>query len=171
MKKILAAGALLLLCLSLAACRAAAPEPTAETPAPVVSDSALRISELMASNKASVPIDGRFPDWVELYNAGDKTETLDGKILRRGKKAMVLSGSLAPGRYVLIPCEAMSLPKEGAELRLLDWNGTHIDSVVYENAPTDQSLVRTDDGSSPSAAGRAPGRKTAARAMRPFRRR
>ena len=147
MKKILAAGALLLLCLSLAACQAAAPEPTAETPAPVASDSALRISELMASNKASVPIDGRFPDWVELYNAGDQTEALDGKLLRRGKKAMTLSGSLKPGGYALIPCEAMSLPKEGAELRLLDWNGTHIDSVVYENAPTDQSLVRTDDGS------------------------
>ena len=147
MKKILAAGALLLLCLSLAACQAAAPEPTADTPVPVASDSALRISELMASNKASVPIDGRFPDWAELYNAGDKTETLDGKILRRGKKTMVLSGTLEPGGYVLIPCEAVTLPREGAELRLLDWNGAQIDSVVYENAPADQSLVRTDDGS------------------------
>ena len=147
MKKILAAGAALLLSLLLAACRAAAPEPAAETAAPVVSDSALRISELMASNKASVPIDGRFPDWAELYNAGDKTETLDGKILRRGKKTMVLSGTLAPGGYVLIPCEAVTLPREGAELRLLDWNGAQIDSVVYENAPADQSLVRTDDGS------------------------
>ena len=147
MKKILAAGAALLLSLLLAACRAAAPEPAAETAAPVVSDSALRISELMASNKASVPIDGRFPDWAELYNAGDKTETLDGKILRRGKKTMVLSGSLKPGGYVLIPCETVTLPKEGAELRLLDWNGAPIDSVVYENAPADQSLVRTDDGS------------------------
>ena len=147
MKKILAAGAALLLSLLLAACRAAAPEPAAETAAPVVSDSALRISELMASNNASVPIDGRCPDWAELYNAGDKTETLDGKILRRGKKTMVLSGTLAPGGYVLIPCEAVTLPREGAELRLLDWNGAQIDSVVYENAPADQSLVRTDDGS------------------------
>lgn len=148
MKKILAAGALLLLCLALAACAAAPePEPTAETPAPIVSDSALRISELMASNKASVPIGGRFPDWVELYNAGDKTEALDGKLLRRGKKTMALSGSLEPGGYVLIPCEGMTLPREGAELRLLDWNGAPIDSVVYENAPRDQSLVRTGDGS------------------------
>ena len=151
MKRILTAGALLLLCLALAACSAAAPEPeperAAETPAPAVSDSALRISELMASNKASVPLGGRFPDWVELYNPGEKTETLDGKLLRCGKKSMTLSGELEPGSRVLIPCEGMSLPKEGAELRLLDWNGAPIDSVVYENAPADRSLVRNDDGS------------------------
>lgn len=149
MKRILAAGALLLLCLALAACTAPPPEsePTVETPAPIVSDSALRISELMASNKASVPLGGRFPDWVELYNPGKEAETLDGKVLRCGNKAMALSGSLVPGAYVLVPCEGMRLPKEGAELRLLDWNGAHIDSVVYENAPGDQSLVRTGDGS------------------------
>ena len=149
MKRILAAGALLLLCLALAACAASAPEPepTEEAPAPIVSDSALRISELMASNKASVPIGGSFPDWVELYNPGEKTETLDGKLLRRGKKTMTLSGSLEPGGRVLIPCEGMTLPREGAELRLLDWNGALIDSVVYENAPQDQSLVRNGDGS------------------------
>ena len=41
----------------------------------------------------------------------------------------------------------MTLPREGAELRLLDWNGAPIDSVVYENAPEDQSLVRNGDGS------------------------
>ena len=148
MRKALAAGVLLLLCLLSAACGAgdagAVPE---AAPAPIVSDSALRISELMASNKASVPLNGRFPDWVELFNPGEKDEALDGKILRCGKKSMALSGSLAPGAFVLIPCEDMTLPREGEELRLLDWNGTHIDSVVYENAPSDQSLVRSADRS------------------------
>ena len=149
MKKAFVSGMLLLLCLALTACSAGTQEPAAETetPEPIVSDSVLRISELMASNKASVPIDGRFPDWAELYNPGEETETLDGKLLRCGKKSMLLSGSLAPGCYALIPCEGMTLPREGAELRLLDWNGAPIDSVAYESAPEDQSLVRNDDGS------------------------
>ena len=147
MKKAIAAGMLLLLCFTLAACAQSetAPAPTAE-PAPITSDSRLRISELMPSNKASVPIAGAFPDWVELYNPGDKTESLDGCILRCGKKAMSLSGSLAPGERAVIPCVEMTLPKAGSQLRLLDWNGAPIDSVDYGETPQDQSLVRTEDG-------------------------
>ena len=148
MKNVLAAGMLLLLCLCLAACSqpSAPPAPTAE-PTPIVSDSALRISELMPSNKASVPIDGAFPDWVELYNPGEKTESLDGCILRCGKKAMSLSGTLAPGARAVIPCVEMTLPKAGGQLRLLDWNGAPIDSVDYGETPQDQSLVREEDAS------------------------
>ena len=157
MKRSVAAGTLyllvllLLLALSHAAITNAsrtvsAPAPSTE-PTPAVSDSGLVISELMASNKASVPLDGGFPDWVELYNPGEKVEALDGRSLRCGKKTMKLSGALAPGGYALLPCVELSLPKEGGELRLLDWNGAHIDSVLYEDAPTDQSLVRAEDGS------------------------
>ncbi|MCR5575424.1 MAG: CotH kinase family protein [Oscillospiraceae bacterium] len=160
MKKSVAAGTLflLILLLALALCHAAltAPSRTAseveaesaptEAPAPAVSGSALVISELMASNKASVPIDGGCPDWVELYNPGDQTETLDGCLLRCGKKSMALSGTLAPGGYALIPCVELTLPKEGAELCLLEGNGALVDSVSYGDAPADQSLVRTEDG-------------------------
>ena len=147
MKKAFSAGMLLLLCFLLVSCSpAAAPSPE-PSPAPLIPARTLRISELMASNKASVPLDGLFPDWVELYNPGKTEEPLDGLILRCGKKTLTLSGSLAPGACVLISCERMSLPKEGADLRLLDWNGAVIDSVIYEAAPSDQSLVRSPDGS------------------------
>ena len=134
---------LLSLALSLLLCACAA-----ETPAPPSAPEAaplyaLTISELMAANKAAVCIDGDFPDWVELRNGGETAIPLGDCWLRCGKKYMPLPDeALAPGAYALIPCGQMHLPKEGAELALLNRDGVELDRVVYENAPTDESLVR-----------------------------
>lgn len=129
--------------LPLAALLLAAPTTArADMPAP-----ALYISELMASNKASVPIDGAFPDWAEICNGGDERVDLSGYWLRRGKKAIPLPEmTLEPGACALVPCVDVHLPREGAELWLIDPAGQTLDHVLYENAPTDRSLVRDGEG-------------------------
>ena len=115
----------------------------AESPA----EGGLVISELMASNKASVLLDGGFPDWAEIHNTSDTELSLEGIRLCCKKKSLLLPAeSLAPGAFLLVSCEQMRLSREGAVLRLEDADGVELDRVSYENAPEDQSLIRTPEG-------------------------
>lgn len=130
-----------------AACGAHAPAAETVPPAPERPLPALVISELMASNKAALEIDGRFPDWLELCNAGAEAADLEGCTLRWGKRGIRLGAlTLEPGEYLLIPCETVSLPREGANVLLCDPDGRELDKAEYKNAPEDESLVRGEDG-------------------------
>lgn len=136
----------LLAALLFAACGGPMPEREAPTPAPV-SAPAVVISELMASNKAAVEIGGGFPDWLELYNFGAADADLEGCTLRWGKKGIRLGAlTLSPGEYLLIPCQTAALPKDGAKVLLCAPDGAELDKVEYQNAPADESLVRSEDG-------------------------
>ena len=139
------------LLLNLCACAGgAAPGEAAaaeETAAPPEELPSLLISELMPSNKACLALDdGSFPDWVELKNTGETTVSLSGCRLRcKGKEMSLAALSLEPGDYALIALQELKLPKEGETLSLLSASGALIDSLRYEQAPTDQSLVREGD--------------------------
>ena len=141
---------LTLLALLLAGCGAGQADSPAETPSPtpeVLPE--VRINELMPSNKATIADGNDFPDWIELYNYGGDTARLSGCTLSAGGKSCTLPElEIRPGAYAVIFCGGedvpVSLPKAGAEVRILSAGGTEIDSVSYENAESDVSLCRGD---------------------------
>ena len=143
---------LTLLALLLAGCGAGQADSPAETPSPtpeVLPE--VRINELMPSNKATIADGNDFPDWIELYNYGGDTARLSGCTLSAGGKSCTLPElEIRPGAYAVIFCGGedvpVSLPKAGAEVRILSAGGTEIDSVSYENAESDVSLCRGGDG-------------------------
>ena len=141
---------LTLLALLLAGCGAGQADSPAETPSPtpeVLPE--VRINELMPSNKATIADGNDFPDWIELYNYGGDTARLSGCTLSAGGKSCTLPElEIRPGAYAVIFCGGedvpVSLPKAGAEVRILSAGGTEIDSVSYKNAESDVSLCRGD---------------------------
>lgn len=141
---------LTLLALLLAGCGAGQADSPAETPSPtpeVLPE--VRINELMPSNKATIADGNDFPDWIELYNYGGDTARLSGCTLSAGGKSCTLPElEIRPGAYAVIFCGGedvpVSLPKAGAEVRILSAGGTEIDSASYENAESDVSLCRGD---------------------------
>lgn len=54
--------------------------------------------------------------------------------------------TLAPGACLLVSCEQMHLSRSGATLELWNANSELVDTVRYDDAPSDQSLIRTEDG-------------------------
>lgn len=128
--------------------------PTA-TPEPPELLPAVRISELMASNKSTLSdAAGLFPDWVELYNYGSETVDLSGCSLSDGKNSWSFGNvTMAPGQYLLIFCDGnggeglyadFSLSSMGEPLSLSSPRGTLIDSVSFGEAGEDVSLYRSE---------------------------
>ncbi len=163
--RILLAALLLALGLLLCACgEPAAPDPApAATEAPVPTAEPLpevRISEVMASNKATLArADGSFPDWLELHNESDGTVSLDGFVLRCGGDSWTIPAlSLAPDEYLLVWCGAadsapahslnsgFSISRSGETLGLLDPAGTVVDSVRLPALEQDMSWSLGTDG-------------------------
>lgn len=91
---------------------------TQATAAPGVS--MLRISEVMASNRAAFPDEkGAYPDWVEITNTGEELVSLAGVGLSdRGDRVLFLfpNITLAPGKNVIVFCDDMNQNKAGASL-------------------------------------------------------
>ena len=150
------------LCLLLAGCGAEAPEPTPEptaTPEPTPEPEILPevvFSEAQSRNNACFALaDGSFPDWVELYNAGEEAAELAGFTLCCGSKQWTIPAlTLAPGTYRLLCCDGreaeghagFSIPKSGAALRLLSPRGTELDALELPALEADTSYARGADG-------------------------
>lgn len=134
---------------------ASSPEPVAASAAPAVIPSIV-ISEAMGSNKATLAVDGRFPDWVELYNNGSESADLSDVVLRCGdEKARLPARELAAGEYAVIalgdgaPDEELTklaVSKDGCTIELLALDGTVLDSMETASCESDQSFVRNEDG-------------------------
>lgn len=127
-------------------------EPTPEpTPGPDYSG-LLRISEVMVKNRATLCLDGAFPDWVELENISDEILSLAGWTLsdaRNAGRCPVPELSLAPGALLLVPCggePGFSLAEEET-LYLFAPDGSVQDRLSCEGAESDRSFVRGEDGS------------------------
>ena len=139
----------------------AAPEETALSPEPVASEPpaaipSILISEAMSSNKATLAVDGRFPDWIELYNSGGDSADLSDLLLRCGdKKARLPALEIAAGEYAVValgdgaPDEELSdlaVSKDGCTIELLALDGTVIDSMELPACESDRSVVRKEGG-------------------------
>jgi len=150
--------------------RAAAPAPTAEpalstpvfTPVPTPAaettpgpdySGLLRISELMVKNRATLCVDGAFPDWVELENISGKALDLRGWSLTDqeiGARHDFSEDTLKPGGLLLVPCgEALGFSLSGEEtLFLCAPDGSVQDRVTcIDGDESDRALVRKEDGS------------------------
>ena len=124
----------------------------------------LFINEFMADNQITIAgPDGIYPDWVELFNAGNETINLTGMYLTDNLTNPAMwrfpnSTSIAAGGYLLIWADNSSnqdalhsgfrLSANGEEVGLFASDGiTLIDSVVFTTQIGDVSYGRFPDGS------------------------
>ena len=124
----------------------------------------LFINEFMAVNRITIAgPDETYPDWIELYNAGNETIDLSGMYLTDNlgnptKWRFPNGVSIAAGGYLLIWADNSSdrsslhtgfaLNANGEEIGLFASDGeTLIDSVVFLKQLTDVSYGRLPDGS------------------------
>lgn len=124
---------------------------------------ALVINEFMADNESTLEAeDGSFPDWIEIYNAGDTDVSLDGiyvtdNLAAPTQSALPAGETLGAGEFLLVLADGdadpghavFKLERDGEEIGLyLDQGGemVAIDSLIYEAQQEDWSSARTPDG-------------------------
>ncbi len=118
------------------------------------------INEVMAINDAAVPVDGKFPDWIELYNPGRIAVVLTGMGLTDDPadpfKYTIPGGLLIPGSFRVFLANnpdgtvgdhlGFALNAEGDAVYLFDSNTNLVDSIVFGPQMPDLSIGRMDDG-------------------------
>lgn len=127
----------------------------------------LRLNEVMASNKGAVPdAYGGYPDYVEIYNAGDGSADLSGyglsDDLLAGAKYVFPAGSvIGPGEFFLVWCAGEEKAEDGnyasfkinasEELVFYETNGNVIESLPLRGVAAGQTLSRTEGASGAEA--------------------
>ncbi|MEE2622661.1 MAG: lamin tail domain-containing protein, partial [Verrucomicrobiota bacterium] len=126
------------------------------------------INEWMASNQSTLadPADGRFEDWLELYNAGSEPIDLAGYTLTDdlnfpSRWTFPVDTIIEPHGYLLIwldgdlaqqdPAQgqwhaSFSLTSAGECIGLFTPEGVRVDAVEFGPQDTDLSVGRTPDG-------------------------
>ena len=122
--------------------------------------SALVLSEVMASNKGSVPDEnGDYPDWIELYNSGSAELDVGGFGLTddftEGVKYVFPSGTKVPaGGYIVVWCSGENTGGLVAPFRistsdsivLFDVTGNTLDTLVLRSVATGNTLAKDASG-------------------------
>lgn len=126
-----------------------------------VSSGTVRINEIMISNKGAVPDEnGKFPDWVELYNSSDTAVDISGygltdDMLVAAKWAFPSGTVIPPKGYIVVFCSGNSLDgplhagfKLSASDQLIFSNasGRPIDSMELQSVAAGAALMRNEDG-------------------------
>lgn len=116
------------------------------------SESNIVISELMPSNKCTLPDEsGKFPDWIEFYNAGDQDAELSKCTLRcNGDSVSLDEVTLAPGEYYVMFCPG-ELSASGATIVFKNNKGRELSNITYEAVGRDISIRVSEDGLSTTA--------------------
>ena len=130
---------------------------------PAFNPSGVIINELMAFNRIQIQDeDGDWPDWIELYNAGDRPVDLTGCALSdddvNQRKWVFPAVTMQPGEYLLVFASGkdrragtlhtnFKLSSGVEALRLYDADGHVLSWVEYDSLPKDTSLSRLPDGS------------------------
>jgi hypothetical protein len=122
------------------------------------------INEFMPSNAATIQDEvGAYPDWIELYNAGDEDVDLGGftisDTLSEPDKHELADGVIVPaGGFLLLWADddeedegdthlGFKLSAGGEEIGLYTPEGVAVDEVTFGEMATDISAARTPDGS------------------------
>lgn len=124
------------------------------------------ISELMAATQYVMPdVSGAFPDWVELYNAGDTAVNLEGWFLSDNasdpQKWSFPDFPMEPGQRAIVFLSGrdraeeevhagFSLSSAGEELLLTSYLGVTIDAVSFGASETNCSFVFDPDTHEPA---------------------
>ena len=123
----------------------------------------LLISEILSANNAAVTDEnGKYGDWVEIWNSSDRTINLEHVGLSdKGDRIRFLFPkiNLAPDERTVVFCDKtnqasvnstlharFSLSSSGEGVFLFDPNGLLIDSCKYTIMNTDESYALTDEG-------------------------
>ncbi|HXJ75500.1 MAG TPA: lamin tail domain-containing protein, partial [Candidatus Dormibacteraeota bacterium] len=125
------------------------------------------INEIMAANTATIvdPADGKFDDWVELYNAGSTTADLSGYFLTdnlsdKTKFVIPAGKTIPPGGFLLVWADSdpsqnaysadihtsFSLALAGEAFGIYDPNTNTIDEISFLQQTNNISLGRCPDG-------------------------
>lgn len=114
----------------------------------------LIINEVCASNKGSyVDMNGDTPDWIELYNKGEESISLDGYYISDNKdyryKWVLPNAIIAPQSYLLILADgqdnkdelrtSFKLNRDGEEVILLTPDDQVVDHLIFPELVTDMS--------------------------------
>ena len=120
---------------------------------------AVTLSEIMISNKGSVPDNlGGYPDYIELHNGSSERADISGyglsDSLLEGAKYVFPAGTvLEPGAYVVVWCggeaeDGMHAPfklSAGEEAVLFDASGRPLDTAVLNSVDSGMVLRREGD--------------------------
>ncbi len=124
------------------------------------------VNEWMASNTHTLadPVDGRYDDWFELYNAGSQAADLSGYYLTDtltspAQWQMPTGTVIAAGGYLIVWADgdtsengigslhaSFKLSATGEAIALFSPGGTLIDSIVFGQQTNDVSEGRYPDG-------------------------
>jgi hypothetical protein len=122
---------------------------------------AIRINEVLARNDTAVPVGSRFPDLIELYNAGSSSVDLSGMGITDNAdepyKFFFPPGTIVgPGQYRVLYADSettppglhlgFSLKQEGDEIFLFHASGRLVDSVRFGPQVADLSIGRLAAG-------------------------
>ncbi len=125
----------------------------------------VRINELMSDNETgATDEEGKFEDWIELYNDSDSRVDLSGFAISddptRPQRYVFPDGVAIEARGYLIiwadddqddgPLHTnFNLSKNGESLSLVDRNGTVVDTVTFPALLPDSAYARRPDGTGP----------------------
>lgn len=117
------------------------------------------INEVLASNRSALEVDGGTPDWIELYNAGNRTAQLAGmRITYQGRQHVIDAPfTLAPKGHLVLLADGrpergpvhlgFTLERTGGTVLLIAADGFTIsDLFTYPDLPTDVGVGRLPDG-------------------------
>jgi hypothetical protein len=125
---------------------------------------AVRVTEVMSSNKTAVPDEaGKYPDWVELFNAAQEPVDITGWSLTDNMDKLVRftfpEMTLAPGEYVVVYCDddlkntagypfhaPFKLSAQGDQVLLFDREGDIMHSLTVPALQANQSYRLNADG-------------------------
>ena len=127
-------------------------------------DGDLYINEFMASNASGIQdAGGAYPDWIELYNAGDERIDLGGwtitdDLAESDKHALASTLSIEAGEFLLLFADddddegdnhlSFKLSATGESIGLYRPDGQAVDEITFDEMGTDISMARVPDGSS-----------------------
>ncbi len=119
----------------------------------------IQLNEVMANNVAAVTNGGTCPDWVELYNPGNKEVNLTNWSLsvdgNPRKFVFPANSTLAGGGYLVVWCDAptnaapglhtgFALSRQGESVMLYDANTNRVDAISFGLQLPDYSIGRVD---------------------------
>lgn len=119
----------------------------------------VRLNEVMASNKGSVPDGlGEYPDWIELYNPTDSEADISGyglsDSLLDGAKYVFPAGTSIPAKgYLVVYCSGGNESDFHAPFKinateqaiLFDSAGKELDSIALQAVDAGHTLARESD--------------------------
>ncbi|MBQ1205802.1 MAG: hypothetical protein IIX67_01225, partial [Clostridia bacterium] len=113
------------------------------------------INEICSANKSIIATDaGEYPDYIELYNKGETFNLADFGLANDTQNSKAYSFGdfvFESGSYLIVYLDGVDVPFRlnsggGEYVALVSWDGTVIDSASTVKTPSDNVMLRTNEG-------------------------